>query len=259
MKKQTENYLTQSPFPIGKAFFPWLAVFFLGTFWTSISFGSFFEEFFWANGVLTFQQNEYWRLFTAIFSHKDFGHLAGNAFLLLPLTYLMLAYFPFFYFLSFFLAALTNLLTLQFYPSHVFLLGSSGWVFVLGGAWLSFFLWIDHRERWPRRWGSALFLGMMLFVPDQIQSDVSYLSHFFGFVLGAVGSSLYFWLRKNYYKQFIVIEAQEEIIDFEQWNETTSHFQQDSLEENSQTSSSIPSRERTKSTWENLDRKSKLI
>lgn len=254
MNKHRKNYLSQSPLRLSKILFPWITLLYLGLTWISISYGDFFAEHFWASGSQIFEQQEYWRIFTAIFSHKDFGHFAGNAFLFVPLTYLMLGYFPLLYMVSFFLAGLTNILTLQVYPSQVYLLGSSGWVFVLGGAWLSLFLWIDHRERWGRRWGSALFLSLMLFVPDQIQSDVSYLSHFFGFLLGAMVSSLYFWMRRDFFQQFIEMEPKEEEESYEK--QELSLFEPTNED---QTSISIPSRERTKSTEENFERRSKLI
>ncbi len=259
MNKHRKNYLTQSPLGFSKALFPWIALLYLSLTWISISYGEVFAQFFWASGSQIFEKQEYWRIFTAIFSHSDFGHFAGNAFLFVPLTYLMLGYFPLMYFISFLLAGLTNVLTLQFYPSQVQLLGSSGWVFVLGGAWISLFLWIDHRERWGRRWGSALFLCLMLFVPDQIQSNVSYLSHFFGFLLGAIVSSLYFLLRKDFFRQFIELEPKEEE-ELPEFRELFiyEHSNDDQSYEN-QTSISMPSRERTKSTEENFDRKSKLI
>ncbi len=235
MWKERENYLTKAPNGLGKQVLPWLALFFFTVGWLSISYPEEFRASAWVNSDSIFQRGEYWRLFTALFAHGDFGHLAGNAFLFLPLSYFLLSYFPKYFLLSFLLAAVTNALTIHFYAPDIYLLGISGWVFVLGGAWLGLTLLIDHRERWNRRWGSALFLGLMLFVPDQIRPGVSYLSHFFGFILGAASSGVYFWWNRDYFLEFKRYEyiATEKEIDFDQ------------------TSNSIPSLEITKSTEEN--------
>lgn len=218
---------------MGRNFVPWLAVFFFTLGWLSISYPEEFRAMAWVNQTSLIQNGEYWRLFTALFAHSDFGHLAGNALLFLPLSYFLLSYFPIYYFFSFILAGVTNALTVRFYAPETYLLGISGWVFVLGGAWLSLSLLVDHRERWSRRWGSALFLGLILFVPDQIRPEVSYLAHFFGFLLGVFTSGIYYWWNRDYFREFKRYEYLESEFEF------------------TQTSNSNPSLAITKSTEEN--------
>jgi rhomboid protease GluP len=95
---------------------------------------------------------------------------------------------------------LVNLLVLKTLPPQTELIGISGVVYWMGAAWLTLHLLIDHREKLRRRFGGALFLTLFLFVPETIHPEVSYLTHFLGFVSGALSACLYYWLRRQQFQ-----------------------------------------------------------
>ncbi|MGE4132225.1 MAG: hypothetical protein AB7F86_11345 [Bdellovibrionales bacterium] len=90
-----------------------------------------------------------------------------------------------------------NLLVLRSLPFHTELLGFSGVTYWMGGAWLTFFLLIDRRKSLRRRWALASVLFVMLFAPETYEPSVSYLSHFYGFILGVISSLAYYRLNRS--------------------------------------------------------------
>lgn len=150
---------------------------------------------------------EYWRAWTTLFVHGDLGHLASNLFLFIPLLHLHLAYFGGFAAAGIVAGGLVNLAVLKTMPADTALVGISGVVYWMGAAWLTLFLLLDRRERLKRRFGSALFLALLLFVPETLRPEVSHLSHFLGAVAGVISACALFALRK---REFRAAEIREE-------------------------------------------------
>lgn len=171
-----------------------------------------------ASRETVFTQREYWRLWSTLWAHGDFGHLMNNAVLFIPLTYLLSAYFSYYFFpvLGILVGGFINAIVLTTMPETTYLIGVSGVVYWMGGAWFTLFLWIDNRKNFRYRFANVLFLMLMIFIPENYSVQISYLSHFVGFVLGIVCGSLVYWLWKGTFAKAEVQElvADEEIYDF---------------------------------------------
>ena len=163
-----------------------------------------------AKPAAVFGAHEWWRAWTTLFAHADFGHFFSNIVLFIPLAYLLSAYFSplFFPGLGLLAGGLVNLAVLATLPAGTTLLGISGVVYWMGAAWLTLFLLIDRREKLKRRFGSALFLTLMLFVPETLRPEVSHLSHFLGFVSGAASGGALYAVRR---KEFLAAEQREAV------------------------------------------------
>lgn len=151
-----------------------------------------------ATPAQVFAGGEWWRALTTLFVHGDLGHLASNLFLFIPLAYLILAYFGAGFLAAGFLAGgLVNLAVLKTLGPQTSLIGISGVVYWMGAAWITLFLLLDHREPPRRRFGNALFLSLMLFVPETLKPEVSHLSHFLGAVAGAAAALGLYAIRRR--------------------------------------------------------------
>lgn len=207
-----ENWLTKKPTSIASLV---TFVFTLLVLVTSlIYFRNSFHAQSWmsANQVDVFVHHQWWRAWTALFVHADFLHLLSNAVLLVPLTFLLSGYFGVLFFPIFavFVGGLINLLVLLTLPAQTSLLGISGVVYWMGAAWLTLYLLIDTRDNLRRRFAHALFLSVILFIPETYKPQISYLSHLFGFIAGTISGFALFALR---HKQFIAAEVKEYIYD----------------------------------------------
>lgn len=165
-----------------------------------------------------FNKMEYWKLWTTLFAHADFGHLMNNALLFIPLTYLLFAYFGFWFFpvIGLFLGGIINAYVLSTMNPQIHLIGISGVVYWMGGAWFTLFLLLDKRRNLKYRFANVLFLMMMLFIPENYWPHVSYLSHFVGFILGIISAVVLYVVRYKEFKSAEVIEyvfEDDEIID----------------------------------------------
>jgi len=159
-----------------------------------------------------FLKHQYWRAWTTLFVHGDAGHLGSNLFLFAPLCYWLTGYFDLLFFpvAGFVIGGLVNLLVLKTMPAQATLIGVSGVVYWMGAAALTLFLLVDRRHSLKRRFSTALFLFLMLFVPDTYMPQVSYSSHLFGFLAGVPSAALlYAWRRKDFEKA----EVKEIIFD----------------------------------------------
>jgi rhomboid protease GluP len=165
-----------------------------------------------ASGQQVFKESQYWRLWTALFAHADLGHLLGNLSLMLPLSYILTSYFGFLVFpvLGILLGGLINFWVIQTMPLEVQLIGISGVVYWMGAVWLTLFMLIDRRKTLRRRMALAMFLTVVLFIPDTYKPQISYLSHFIGYVLGVVTGVVVYIFRR---KEFEAAEIKELIID----------------------------------------------
>lgn len=151
------------------------------------------------------EQQDYWRLWTTLFAHADLGHLLSNALLFVPLSFMLGSHFSpiFFPLAAVLLGGLTNYLVLLTLPEKAQLIGISGVVYWMGAAWLTLYLLIDRRDRLSRRFGAALFLTLMLFVPETLKPEVSHLSHFLGYVIGVFSAFAYYLVNR---KKFLAAE-----------------------------------------------------
>lgn len=145
------------------------------------------------------QDGEVWRLFTSVLIHGDLAHLASNMYMLGILSYFVYGYFgarlyPLWTFLG---AGFVNLVSIATYPVHVRLLGASGWVYLLGGFWLTMYLFIQRQYPWSRRLIRVLGMALMVFFPTSFEATTSYRTHFIGFMVGIVIGLIYFTFNKK--------------------------------------------------------------
>jgi rhomboid protease GluP len=159
-----------------------------------------------------FTDHQYWRAWTTLFAHADLGHLLSNTLLFIPLTYLLTAYFGLWFFplFGFFLGGIMNLIVLKTLPNEATLLGVSGVVYWMGAAWFTLFILIDKRKHLKARFANVLFLTLMLFVPETYSPQISYLSHFIGFILGILSALVFYYLKKD---EFARAEVREIVIE----------------------------------------------
>jgi hypothetical protein len=80
----------------------------------------------------------------------------------------------------------------------------------MGGAWIALSWLIDKRESFPRRLLKASGVSFVLFVPETFKAEISYLSHFLGYVFGVLSAIIYYQLHK---KQISTAEVVEEFVD----------------------------------------------
>ena len=204
-----ENWLTKIPRRDGLN--PTLFLMSLLLFSSFIYINNLFNAPLWmsANGDLVFTQGQWWRAWTTLFAHGDLTHILGNLFLFFPFSYYLIAYFglSFFPFFGFLCGGLVNLLVLQTMPAHVGLIGVSGVVNWMGGAWLALAWLIDRRESNGRRFLKVVALTIVLFIPDSFKPEVSYLSHFLGYLSGVFSGIFYYNLFKKSIKAQEVIEV----------------------------------------------------
>jgi membrane associated rhomboid family serine protease len=93
-------------------------------------------------------------------------------------------------------------LALETYHPQIHLLGASGLVYLLGGTWYSLFILLDRRVPFGKRVFKATAVSLVLFFPQTLLAQVSYRSHFFGFVMGGLLGIFYFLLNKRHFRTF---------------------------------------------------------
>lgn len=146
-----------------------------------------------------FNQWQWWRVFTATLIHGDLGHLVSNLYMLGIFSFFVYGYFglsvyPFYTFLG---AGLVNLVSIYTYAPNVRLLGASGLVYLLGGFWLTLYLFIQRQYTVSRRLMRVFGLALMVFFPTSFEATTSYRTHFIGFLVGVVMAVFYFLLNKK--------------------------------------------------------------
>lgn len=164
------------------------------------------------SGQSIFVKHEYWRLWTALFVHADTAHILGNLSLILPLGFMLTGHFGVVTFpvLGILLGGLINYIVIQTMPPEVSLIGISGVVYWMGATWLTLFLFIDRRKSLRRRIALALFLTVVLFIPESYKPEVSYMSHFVGYTLGVITGVVIYHLRRAH---IVAAEVKEIIYD----------------------------------------------
>lgn len=172
---------------------------------------NFFNAPLWMSATFdaVFVKHEWWRAWTTLFAHGDLSHILGNLFLFFPFSYYLIAYFGYLFFplFGFFVGGVINLIVLQTLPPHVGLIGVSGVVNWMGGAWLALSWLIDRRDSRGRRILKVIAVTIVLFVPDSFKPEVSYYSHFLGYCFGICSGVIFFFIFKK------KIEA-EEIVEY---------------------------------------------
>ncbi len=148
-----------------------------------------------ASGKSVFQNREYWRLVTALFTHGDLAHLLANGWIFILFGWMLRTYFGLWAFpaASFGAGILTNVITVSVYPPETMLIGASGMVHSMVALWITWYIFFD-RERSP---GQRLLRGtgfsLAMLVPAVVKPGISYLAHGVGFLIG-IGFSLLFFL-----------------------------------------------------------------
>jgi rhomboid protease GluP len=187
----------------------------------AIAFGSLVYEFdllgaaSWmpATRQAVYGEGEHWRLLTTLFAHGDLGHIAANSFLFTILGFFLYGYFglrvfPFFALLG---GALTNLIVLRTYQPEVSLIGASGVVYWMGGAWLVLYFFLSRQKNFTNRILRTIGVSLILFMPaETFAPNVSYRAHFVGFALGALFGIAHFLLNRE---KFRAAEVREWIIE----------------------------------------------
>lgn len=168
------------------------------------------EDLMSASREAVYQKHEYWRAWTTLFVHGDAKHLLSNIFLFFILGTFLTGYFGISLVLTsaFFMGGLTNLLVLATMPLQTQLIGLSGVVFWMGGAWLILYFLIDRKRSLLQRFLRAMGVALVIFMPaETFDPSVSYKSHFVGFFLGIIAGLLYFSVEKKALRNAEVKEA----------------------------------------------------
>jgi rhomboid protease GluP len=153
-----------------------------------------------ANAQTVFSGHQFWRAWTSVFVHGDLSHLLSNLFLFSILGFFLSGYFGLTLFPlgAFFVGGITNLIVLWKMPAAVNLIGLSGVVFWMGGAWLALYFLIEtRRSKWQKAIRS-IGVGLVLFMPSEaFDPNVSYNAHFVGFALGVISGVLYYFRNRS--------------------------------------------------------------
>lgn len=171
-----------------------------------------------ASGEAVFHRGESWRLFTTIFAHGDFGHLLSNSILFFILGFFLYGHFGAWLFpVSALLGgALTNWLVLPTYDPKMTLIGASGVVYWMGGAWLVLYFMLSKQKNLMHRWVRTIGVAILLFMPSEsFEPAISYRTHFAGFAIGALSGALQYFTHQSEYLSAQVIETVVEPIELD--------------------------------------------
>lgn len=166
-----------------------------------------------ASGEAIFGRHEWWRAWTAIFVHGDGGHLLSNSLFLLIFGALLYGSFGAWVYptAALFFGGLVNLATVALMEPHVRLIGASGVVYWMGGAWLALYLGIHRTRPFGPRFLRATGVAAALFLPTEaFNPSVSYPAHAIGFAFGVLFGALVFAAKRA---TFRAAEVQVEIRD----------------------------------------------
>lgn len=152
-----------------------------------------------ASGETVFGRGEAWRLFTAMGAHADAIHLLSNAAFLTGLIYFAYGAFgPSLYPWSAVpVAALSLAVTLEGYPPNIRVVGASGLLYLLAGAWLTLYVLVERRLTIPKRLLRATGVFLIVLVPTSIDPEVSYRAHGIGFFFGICLALAYYLGRRD--------------------------------------------------------------
>ena len=173
-----------------------------------------------ASGEKVFAQHETWRLLTTIFAHADLSHLLSNSLLFFILGYFLYGHFGAWLFPTAAVlgGAVANYIVLPTYDPEVFLIGASGVVYWMGGAWLVLYFLLSRQKNFHQRWMRTLGVAILLFMPSEhFEQGVSYRTHLVGFALGTVSGALQYLSHRSQYlaaeKREIIVEEIDPVLD----------------------------------------------
>lgn len=189
------------------------------------------EELLSATRNLAINKHQYYRLWTTLFVHADISHLGSNLLLLIPFTYFLVGHFGKFLFpiIGIFLGGLINYIVLLSMPLDIELIGISGLVYWAGATYITLSFFIDRRESLFKRFIKSFGVALILFFPSTITENVSYYSHFLGFIFGVSTGLIYYRINKSKFRKEeefeYIIEGDEEIVE-EIFSLTSDHSNQ---------------------------------
>ncbi len=166
-----------------------------------------------ASHAAVFGKGEYWRLWTTLFAHADLGHLLANSLMFYILGYFLYGYFGgmVFPFAAFVMGGLTNLISVYTYPAETQLIGASGVVSWMGGAWLVLYFLLHTELSKTARALRSLGVALVLFAPSEaFDPNISHRTHMIGFLIGALSGFIYYRYRKT---EFDAAEWRETLIE----------------------------------------------
>ena len=152
-----------------------------------------------ASGEAVFEDGETWRLVTALAAHADPIHLLSNAVFLTWLIYLSYGAFgPSLYPWSAApLSAVALAVTLEGYPPNIRVVGASGMLYLLAGAWLTLYVLVERRLPVLKRIVRVVGFFLVVLVPTSIRPEVSYRAHGIGLFFGICLGLAYFLARRD--------------------------------------------------------------
>ncbi len=223
-KRITANFLSFQKHGYGgiAAFFIIGACFIMSNFYWDSS--QYYSTYLNASWDLVVNKGEYWRLFTTSFIHGDLDHLLSNTLMLFVLTYFVTSFYGIWasLILSFTLGTVINFVTLSQYSPETTLVGASGIVYYLWGFWLVLFVCIEKRMSLIRRIVRVMAIFFVLLIPTTYSPSTSYLAHYFGFIIGGLSGSLFYFVRYGHISKFekweyriISPPSKKEIEDFQ--------------------------------------------
>lgn len=166
-----------------------------------------------ATGKQVFTDKQFWRLWSTLFVHADLGHLLANSLLFYILGFFLYGYFGAMVFPTWALimGGVTNAISLYTYPEMVKLVGASGVVSWMGGAWLILYFKLNTTSTRTARALRSLGVAIMLFAPSEaFDPKISYRTHAIGFLLGVAWGLLYYNWRRS---EFMSAEVRETRVD----------------------------------------------
>ena len=156
-----------------------------------------------ASGETVFERGEAWRLVTALAAHADPIHLLSNAVFLTWLIYLSYGAFgaSLYPWSAVPLSAVALAVTLEGYPPNIRVVGASGMLYLLAGAWLTLYVLVERRLTVPKRLVRVIGFFLVVLVPTSIRPEVSYRAHFIGLFFGICLGLAYFLARRDAIRQ----------------------------------------------------------
>lgn len=182
------------------------------------------HQYFTANGIMVFEEHQYWRAFTTSLIHADANHLGHNVLFFTGLAILLHHYFGWVIFplVSFLTGGLINLIALKIYPPEVHLVGISGVIYFMAGFWLTLYMLIERRLSLVRRSINIIALSLIFLFPEAFSARVSYLAHGLGFLFGFSFGLIYFMVKRKFIRsQEVWMEPEPDPVFEVELNQTT--------------------------------------
>jgi rhomboid protease GluP len=157
-----------------------------------------------------FVQHHLSGVWTTLFAHANVKHLLSNSFLFFILGVFLNHYFGLLLFpiMAFVFGGVVNLIVLSHMPPEAHLIGASGIVYWMGGAWLVLYTMIDVRRSLLQRLIRSVGVGLVLFMPaEAFDEAISYRAHFVGFILGVIFGFFYYFSHRKLFASAVVTET----------------------------------------------------